>query len=270
MNNEREKIRILLKCFNTIQHGANENLSGYDSEWLELKLIHFKDHINLSMEKVTDLYHLEQIDNEEKKEVRKIEEDLLKETYLENLKKAEKKYPISWEEIDKDREEAKKKTLETLTKPLSKEAKKKYVGTHTKAGKAPPKGKTIGFTEKKFKEIHHYRKLIKEVDAEAHPSQLGKVVEIMEYFEHVRKYRGSVRNTLKQLKLGSKKYYTWKKRLESGFKYNPKKSKKYISCVACEAIETPQWRKYEDGIYCNACGIKKYRKGLKKKNRGKK
>ena len=65
--------------------------------------------------------------------------------------------------------------------------------------------------------------MIKEIDAEAHPSQLGKVIEIMEYFEHVRKYRGTIKKTLKQLKLSSNKYYTWKKRLESGIQIQPKK-----------------------------------------------
>jgi len=258
MTNEKEKIETLLKCFEHLSYATQENLIGYDSEWLELKLVHLTHHIKLSMNKVKDLYDIEQIDIEQKREVRKIEDDIIEE----NLKRVEKGYDVSWDEVDKRRELAKKKTLETLTKPLSKKAKDKYVGTHTKSGKAPQ--------QKKFKQIHIYKQMIKEIDAEAHASQLGKVIEIMEYFEHVRKYQGSIKKTLKRMKLSSKKYYTWKKRLESGFQYNPTKSKKYISCVKCETVETPQWRKYEDGIYCNACGIQKYRKGLKKQNRGEK
>ena len=258
MNREQEKIKVLLKCFDAIAHTTRENLDGYDSEWLEMKLVHLNGYIVLTMEKITDIYEAEMA---EKREVRKIEEEIIES----NLKKAKDKYPISWDEVDEEREKAKKKTLETLTKPLSKEAKKKYVGTHSKAGKAPSR-----FQEKKFKQIQYYRKLIKEIGEGTHPSQLGKIIEIMEYFEHLKKYQGTVEKTLKQLTLSPHKFYKWKKRLESGFKYNPKKSKKYIFCVACEATETPQWRKYDDGIYCNACGIKKYRRGLKKKNTGKK
>ena len=257
--NETKKIELILKCIEHLGFASQENLKGYDSEMLELKLLHLSQVIGLTMKKVADLYEIEKLESEERREVQKIEDEIIKE-----------KYPISWDEVDERREKAKKKTLDALTKPLSEGAKKKYEAAHMKSGKAPPKDKKTGFTEKRFKQIHIYRQMIKEIDAEAHPSQLGKVLEIMEYFEHVRKYRGTIKKTLKQLKLGSNKYYTWKKRLESGFKYNPKKSKKYISCVACKTTETPQWRKYKDGIYCNACGIKKYRKGLKKKNRGKK
>ena len=129
MNQEQEKIKVLLKCFDAIAHTTRENLDGYDSEWLEMKLVHLNGYIVLTMEKITDIYEAEMA---EKREVRKIEEEIIES----NLKKAKDKYPISWDEVDEEREKAKKKTLETLTKPLSKEAKKKYVGTHSKAGQS--------------------------------------------------------------------------------------------------------------------------------------
>ena len=68
-----------------------------------------------------------------------------------------------------------------------------------------------------------------------------------------------VKDALKKIGISHSRYYRWRN-LEG----------LSIKCIECGTGKTPQWRQYQDGIYCNACGIKKYRKGLKKKNRGKK
>ena len=31
------------------------------------------------------------------------------------------------------------------------------------------------------------------------------------------------------------------------------------ACLQCGATETPQWRTYDDKLFCNACGIRYYR-----------
>lgn len=259
MDNEREKIRILLKCFNAIQHGANEDLSGYDSEWLELKLLHLTQHIKLSMSKVTDLYDLEQIEIEQKKEVRKLEDEIIEE----NLKRAEKGYDVSWAEVDKRREQAKKKTLETLTKPLSKKAKKKYVGTHTKAGKAPNTAMTSAKKRVKNPAMgkhslwNRVRHCARKPEEDVTDKEKHEVIAYVETLKVNRKMK--VKDALEKIGISHSRYYRWRN-LEG----------LTIKCKECGTGKTPQWRQYQDGIYCNACGIKKYRKGLKKQNRGKK
>lgn len=259
MNREQEKIKVLLKCYDAIAHTTRENLDGYDSEWLEMKLVHLNAYIALTMEKITDIYEVEQTELAEKREIRKIEEEIIES----NLKNAKDEYPISWDEVDKEREKAKKKTLETLTKPLSKEAKKKYVGTHSKAGKAPNTAMTSAKRRVKnpvmgknslWNRVRHYaKKPEKDVtDKEKH--------EVVAYVETLKvNKKMMVKDALKKIGISHSRYYRWRN-LEG----------LSIKCIECGTGKTPQWRQYQDGIYCNACGIKKYRKGLKKKNRGKK
>jgi hypothetical protein len=175
-------------------------------------------------------------------EVQKIEDEIIKE-----------KYPISWDEVDErrekvNRERAKKKTLNTLTKSLSKGAKEKYEATHMKSGKAP-KGKlnlwnrVLQNSKKRENELN---------DEEKH--------EIVAYIQKLKTNRKmKIKDALKKIGLDSWKYYRWRK-----------KEGLVVKCKQCKTSNTPQWRQYKDGMYCNACGIKKYRKGLKKKNRGKK
>jgi hypothetical protein len=231
MNEERKRTEILLKCFDHLRFASQENLTGYDSEMLELKLMHMAQVIALSMDKLEDQYA---IAYEERKEVKKIEKEIIRSQ--EDKKKRE-------------REEAKKKTLETLTKPLSEEAKIKYIiGTHTKAGKAPTKKTTLW-----NRVYRNCKKPEKELnDEEKH--------EIVVYVQNLHKNRKmKVGDALRKIGLDSWKYYKWRK--NEGL---------VLKCKQCKTSKTPQWRQYKDGIYCNACGIKKYRKSLKKKNRGKK
>ena len=244
MNREQEKIKVLLKCFDAIAHTTRENLDGYDSEWLEMKLVHLNGYIALTMEKITDIYEVEQTELAEKREIRKIEEEIIES----NLKKAKDEYPISWDEVDKEREKAKKQTLETLTKPLSKEAKKKYVGTHSKAGKAPKRKLSLW-----NRVLQNSRKPEKEVtDEEKH--------EIVAYVQKLHKNKKmKVGAALTKIGLDSWKYYRWRK--NEGLQ---------MKCKQCKTSQTPQWRQYADGIYCNACGIRKYRKAMKKAGKGKK
>ena len=192
MNREQEKIKVLLKCFDAIAHTTRENLDGYDSEWLETKLMHIGDYITLSMEKITDIYEVEQTEIAEKREIRKIEDDIIEDS----LKRAEDGYEISWEEVDRRREQAKAKAYNTLTKPLSKDAKKRYTG-HSKSGKAPT-----------TKQVSYYRNLAKNIKVKPTKKDMKKVKEIYEYITLLRRHM-NLNVALKKLKMSTRKYYSW-------------------------------------------------------------
>ena len=212
MNREQEKIKVLLKCFDAIAHTTRENLDGYDSEWLETKLMHIRDYITLSMEKLTDIYEVEQTELAEKREVRKIEEEILEE----NLNKVDEEYSISWDEIDKQREEARKKAYKTLTKPLSKKAKKRYAG-HSKSGKAPKIGSVANNVSSKrklkTKDVSYYRNLAKTIKVKPLKKDMKKVKEIYEYITLLRRHM-ILNVALKKLKMSTRKYYSWFKALK--------------------------------------------------------
>lgn len=203
MNNEQEKIKVLLKCFDAIGHTTRENLDGYDSEWLETKLMHIRDYIILSMEKITDIYQAEQTEMAEQREVRKIEDEIIEES----LKRAEEGYDVSWDEVDRRREQAKKKAYETLTKPLSKKAKKRYSG-HSKSGKSP----RIKM-KKKTKPVSYYRNLAKNIKVKPSKKDAKNVKEIYEYISSLRRHM-TLTVALTKLKMSNRKYYSWFKHMK--------------------------------------------------------